>query len=625
MSDDRRPTARPAIPLPPLCDVRTVRIELYRNDDPLYRFGSKRGPADREPVDRETLERQLDALGPAPLPRVVFSGSDPLEHPEFPTLVDRCRAVGVQNFRLVTDGYGLAHEDARRFLADSGIQEVVVVFPSADPDAYARAMQSERRYEACRTGIERAAEEGFELLVVLPLIAHTAESIETTLEWLEQVPVSGVLVEYPAVGRVSKAARDALLDYPTAAKLVANVFGANRRRRRTSGVHERWVIPPCAADGALDDYGDLFNQRNRHYRARNADKLARVPACAECDLSAACLGVERDYLEVFPETPFRPIPLEEANAWYTKPINRLEEIPFRRFSPYDSGTERSGTLGLLRINGHCNMGCSFCFVDLSHPDVAQAALTDEIDTLATRGVTDLVLSGGEPTLHPALPDVIAYARTKGFESIELQSNGVRIASADYARSLADAGLDIACISLHSHRAEESDRITKRPRAFGRTVQAIHNLRSVGVWTRISHVINRLNYKELPEFVRYARAEWPEGKVDICFAIAQEMSSQSSTWILPTFSEIRPYVREALDYCLGNEIEYSGLIGNGGYPPCMLDGELKYYENALTQIHTSGREAWYKAPRCATCQFDDRCVGIRRAYVDTHGDAEITPF
>ena len=46
-----------------------------------------------------------------------------------------------------------------------------------------------------------------------------------------------------------------------------------------------------------------------------------------------------------------------------------------------------------------------------------------------------------------------------------------------------------------------------------TVQAIHNLRELGVWTRIAHVINRLNYQELPEFVRFARSEWDSGVVD----------------------------------------------------------------------------------------------------------------
>lgn len=604
--------------------MRSIRIELFKNDDLIYRFASREGPGGRVATPWPEIEEQLGGIDPDRPPKITISGSDPLEHDALPRLIDRLGEFGVRQFRLVTDGFGLAHDAVLRFLESRGVSEVFVVFPSVDPDTYSKAMRTRRRFEACRAGLENAARFGLEVHVVMPLTRWSAETAEETLAFFKELPLTGLLVELPLPERVPPGLDPILLPYPEAAELVARVFGANRRSRRTSGMFERATIPACGSDGKLGDYGDLFNQRNRHYRVRETDRLVRIPQCTECDIANACRGVDRTYLERFGAEGFRPIPLAEANAWYTKPINRLEEVPYKRFSPYDNKNE-TGTLGLLRINGHCNMGCSFCFVDLSEPDVAFESLKEEIDRLSDQGVTDLVVSGGEPTLHPALPRVIEYARGVGFDSIELQSNGVRLANKDFARSIAESGLDIACISLHSYKADESDEITKRPRAYGRTVQAIHNLRELGVWTRIAHVINRLNYQDMPEFVRFARQEWETGQVDICFAIAQEMSAQTSTWILPTFTEIKPYVREALDFCLENGMSFSGLIGNGGYPPCMLDGELKYYEQAFDQIHTSSGESFYKAERCRTCAFDHKCVGVRRAYIDTYGDDEIRPF
>ncbi|MCB9506119.1 MAG: radical SAM protein [Myxococcales bacterium] len=604
--------------------MRSVRVELFGNDDLLYRFANEAGPKGRVAATRDALYGVVDAVEDPAHTRVTFAGSDPLEHPDFPDVFERCVERGFAGYRLITDGFGLVHEPVREFLKGRDV-ELLVVFPASDERFYAPAMRTRARFESCRSGLELAAAAGLEPHVVVSLHRFAAGGIDDTLGWLDKHAIAGALVDYPDVRRASGVGAAGLLDYRDAAALTARIFASNRRSRRVSGFAERWAIPPCGADGALDDYGDLFNQRNRHLRARGRDRLVRVAACQTCDLASACGGVESDYVERFGESQLRPIPLVEANGWYTKPINRLDEVSYQRVSPYES-RQAPGTLGLLRINGHCNMGCSFCFVDLSHPDEPIADLRAELDALAASGVTELVVSGGEPTLHPNLPDVLRYARTLPFQSIELQSNGVKLANRDFAAEVVDAGIDIACLSLHSHRAEESDRITKRPKAFARTVQAVHNLRDLGVWTRFAHVINRLNYREVPEFVQFVRTEYPTGKLDICFAIAQEISGQTSTWILPTFSEIRPYVKEALDFCLENDIGFSGLIGQGSYPPCMLDGDLKYYERVMHQVYRSAnRSEWYKAPRCEGCSFNEHCVGVRRSYVDTYGDDELVPF
>ena len=99
------------------------------------------------------------------------------------------------------------------------------------------------------------------------------------------------------------------------------------------------------------------------------------------------------------------------------------------------------------------------------------------------------------------------------------------------------------------------------------------------------------------------------------------------WVLPTFTEIRPYVRRALELCLARGVGFGGLIGQGGYPPCQQGGDLRYYQGVLGKIYTSADagEQFTKAPACARCDFDPYCVGVRRDYVERHGDAELVPF
>jgi hypothetical protein len=152
---------------------------------------------------------------------------------------------------------------------------------------------------------------------------------------------------------------------------------------------------------------------------------------------------------------------------------------------------------------------------------------------------------------------------------------------------------------------------------------------MGVLTQVAHVITKANYQELPDTVRFLRGEFPENKghLSICFGIAQPISDLVYTWVMPTFTEIKPYMKAALDYCLETDLGFGGMIGQGGYPPCMLDGEMKYYERNLANIYKSSDhdQQFYKSPKCKDCSFDPWCVGVRRIYVETYGDEEMKPF
>ena len=98
-------------------------------------------------------------------------------------------------------------------------------------------------------------------------------------------------------------------------------------------------------------------------------------------------------------------------------------------------------------------------------------------------------------------------------------------------------------------------------------------------------------------------------------------------MIPTFTEIKPFVSEALDFCLDTGVGFGGMIGQGGYPPCMLDGQMRYYEGVLDKVFRSedSSEQFYKSEKCKECSFDAYCLGPRRSYVEHYGDAEIQPF
>jgi uncharacterized radical SAM superfamily Fe-S cluster-containing enzyme len=100
---------------------------------------------------------------------------------------------------------------------------------------------------------------------------------------------------------------------------------------------------------------------------------------------------------------------------------------------------------LLEVTDRCNLNCAVCFVDSGRGGTEDPSL-EKITWLLERamaaaGPCNLQLSGGEPTLRDDLPDIVEVARRIGYSFIQVNTNGLRLASDKiYVRRLLAAGL-----------------------------------------------------------------------------------------------------------------------------------------------------------------------------------------
>jgi uncharacterized radical SAM superfamily Fe-S cluster-containing enzyme len=100
---------------------------------------------------------------------------------------------------------------------------------------------------------------------------------------------------------------------------------------------------------------------------------------------------------------------------------------------------------LLEVTDRCNLHCAICFADSGRRETEDLSL-EKIAWLLERAITavgpsNLQLSGGEPTLRDDLPEIIEVARRVGYSFIQVNTNGLRLASdRSYGRRLRAAGL-----------------------------------------------------------------------------------------------------------------------------------------------------------------------------------------
>lgn len=75
----------------------------------------------------------------------------------------------------------------------------------------------------------------------------------------------------------------------------------------------------------------------------------------------------------------------------------------------------------------CNLSCRHCYINPAQHGTTTLSETTIAAWLklfaAPEKKTNLILLGGEPTLHPALPSVIKTARALGYHSVTIDTNG----------------------------------------------------------------------------------------------------------------------------------------------------------------------------------------------------------
>lgn len=307
------------------------------------------------------------------------------------------------------------------------------------------------------------------------------------------------------------------------------------------------------------------------------------------------------------------------------PFVGIEDWMFRQVSQ-----ARSGTAAMLRLGFRCNQDCSFCWQGRDWPEPPAEHYLRWVDEMAALDVRNLSISGGEPTIHPALHDVIARARDHRM-NVTLQTNAIRLGKAETLRRLVDAGLSQVFVSLHSADADTSDRMTRAPRTFGPTVRGIEACAAAGVKVRLNCVVERANYTRLGDHARFV--------VERFVRPYPENPAQEVTYTFPTtyfdqglwrealvpLDEVRPHLLEAV-----SELSRAGVavqaLGTCGFPPCVLRGapEAIWWldSEGLDEMDLSAR-AFGEA--CQRCAERPRCLGVRREYLEVFGDRGLVPF
>ena len=182
--------------------------------------------------------------------------------------------------------------------------------------------------------------------------------------------------------------------------------------------------------------------------------------------------------------------------------------------PYDCGLcpdhEQHSCLALIEVNDACNLTCPICFAESGQARTEQKSLAEierMLDTLVeSEGFADLVqISGGEPTIHPQIIEILKLAKSKPIRHVMLNTNGIRISrDKPFVEELAalKPGFEVY-LQFDSLKREALENIRAADLRKVRE-QALANLEAAGISTTLVCVVKKgVNDGEIGDIVRHA--------------------------------------------------------------------------------------------------------------------------
>lgn len=258
-------------------------------------------------------------------------------------------------------------------------------------------------------------------------------------------------------------------------------------------------------------------------------------------------------------------------------------------------------------NRRCNQNCTFCNSRSARDDpgfVEPSAVRARIDQAS--GASEIVLTGGEPTLRRDLVALVAHARTVA-ERVVLETNATLVDDA-LARSLVEAGLSVAVVHLPGW-GEPADAVTRDPGGFDRALAGMRALGAAGVTVEVSTAVVRSTIARLDTLAGNLAAA-----LDGVHAIVVRVPVES-----PTPSELVSYEEaaraivalDAAARALGIAVR---LAPQGGPPPCLFPQRERAAHLFSMTSGAALRSDHARIEACATCRVADRCPGISSAYL-----------
>ena len=273
---------------------------------------------------------------------------------------------------------------------------------------------------------------------------------------------------------------------------------------------------------------------------------------------------------------------------------------------------------IMNVTYVCNNHCTFCAVGTrtqidGHPTRQREYLT----AYRAEGVRMVDFDGGEPTLNPELIPLVRFARSIGYERINVTTNGRLCFYEDFAKKLVRSGLTTLLFSVHGPDARTHAQQVGVAEAFDQTVGGIrHCVRHAprGVELGMNITVTKGNHDKLEQVAELAldlELPWlniqfltPFGRATASVAPDTQAAANVAMRVIDRFASRMKIQIINLPFCFmpGHERFMMGDLAK-------LERHMIFVNNETVNLATYLAERRTRKPVCTTCPHAVFCGGF----------------
>jgi len=297
----------------------------------------------------------------------------------------------------------------------------------------------------------------------------------------------------------------------------------------------------------------------------------------------------------------------------------LSETPVKRDGIHHPSPIPSLRYLEFQITDRCNLRCRHCYIgDGFHQDLSFEKILKILKEFEEIQGLRLLLSGGEPLLHPRFWEINEVLRDHAFRSV-LLSNGTLITKAIAKK------LHVHEVQISLDGMKEGHESLRGEGTFKKTLHAIDHLQEADIRVSIATMIHRKNLNQFESLASLIQSkkigEW---NVDLP-CIAGRMEENRDLWVSP--EEAGPFSQ----YGYGGGLHSSeknatcgahlcAILPNGSVAKCGL-----FSQEPVGSIEEGLRICWERIPRikleelACNCSVMEECRGGCRYRAKLQGD------
>lgn len=211
--------------------------------------------------------------------------------------------------------------------------------------------------------------------------------------------------------------------------------------------------------------------------------------------------------------------------------------------------------GVVYVGYSCNLDCKFCYYGLyrkkEHFNFEK--IKRDIRTIYKKYNNRRIdITGGEPTIHSKIMEIVNYAKETGLEP-RVITNGILLKERDFCEDLINAGIKEFLISLHG-TPEIHNLMSGREGVFESLSLGIENINVLGIPFSSNTVITTHNYNVLPQVANLLLSFGSVACNFIMFNPFESWNDGDVNRIAVRNKRAAPFIKQALDICKRNSVK-----------------------------------------------------------------------